>query len=49
MIVLRSKSPRRKQILESLDLDFRIESEDIDESSLKDEHPLEYLKKDLLI
>ncbi|ASP41025.1 septum formation protein Maf [Leptospira interrogans] len=45
MIVLRSKSPRRKQILESLDLDFRIESEDIDESSLKDEHPLEYLKR----
>lgn len=45
MIILRSKSPRRKQILESLDLDFRIEAEDIDESSLKNERPLEYLKR----
>ncbi|MBE8359384.1 septum formation inhibitor Maf, partial [Leptospira interrogans serovar Pomona] len=30
MIVLRSRSPRRKYVLESLDLDFRIEPEDID-------------------
>lgn len=43
--MLRSRSPRRKQVLESLDLDFRIEAEDIDESSLKDERPLEYLKR----
>ncbi|AOP32418.1 septum formation inhibitor Maf [Leptospira tipperaryensis] len=45
MIVLRSKSPRRKQVLESLDLDFRVEPEDIDESSLPKESPLEYLKR----
>ncbi|EMY77378.1 maf-like protein [Leptospira weilii serovar Ranarum str. ICFT] len=31
--------------MESLDLDFRIEAEDIDESSLKNERPLEYLKR----
>ncbi|XDD50260.1 nucleoside triphosphate pyrophosphatase [Leptospira sp. WS92.C1] len=45
MIILRSRSPRRKQVLESLDLDFRIEPEDIDESSFPGESPLEYLKR----
>ncbi|TGK16213.1 nucleoside triphosphate pyrophosphatase [Leptospira kmetyi] len=45
MIVLRSRSPRRKHVLESLDLDFRVEPEDVDESSLHGESPLEYLKR----
>lgn len=45
MIVLRSRSPRRKQVLESLDLDFRVEPEDIDERSFPKESPLEYLKR----
>ncbi|MBM9576787.1 Maf-like protein [Leptospira sp. 201903070] len=45
MIVLRSRSPRRKQVLESLDLDFRVEPEDVDESSFVKESPLEYLKR----
>ncbi|MGQ2872611.1 Maf family protein, partial [Leptospira santarosai] len=45
MIVLRSKSPRRKQVLESLNLDFRVEPEEIDESSLENEYPLEYLER----
>ncbi|RHX92167.1 nucleoside triphosphate pyrophosphatase [Leptospira stimsonii] len=45
MIVLRSRSPRRKQVLESLDLDFRVEPEDIDERSFQNESPLEYLKR----
>ncbi|AVV48909.1 nucleoside triphosphate pyrophosphatase [Leptospira santarosai] len=45
MIVLRSKSPRRKQVLKSLNLDFRVEPEEIDESSLENEYPLEYLER----
>ncbi|TGK28020.1 Maf-like protein [Leptospira gomenensis] len=45
MIVLRSRSPRRKQVLETLDLDFRIEPEDVDERSLTKESPLEYLRR----
>ncbi|MCG6166248.1 nucleoside triphosphate pyrophosphatase [Leptospira sanjuanensis] len=45
MIVLRSRSPRRKYVLESLDLDFRVEPEDVDETAFEGESPLEYLKR----
>lgn len=45
MLLLRSQSPRRKEILSSLGLSFRVEVMPIDESSRDSESPLEYLER----
>ncbi|EPG65258.1 nucleoside triphosphate pyrophosphatase [Leptospira wolffii] len=45
MLILRSQSPRRKAILESLGLNFRIEVMPVDESSFESEKPLDYLER----
>ena len=44
-IVLASRSPRRKDILESLNLRFVIDPPDIDESPLKNESPINYVQR----
>ncbi len=44
-IVLASRSPRRKDILEKLNLSFIIDPPDIDESALKNESPIEYVQR----
>lgn len=44
-IVLASRSPRRKDILESLNLSFVIDPPDIDESPLKNESPINYVQR----
>ncbi len=44
-IVLASRSPRRKDILEKLGLVFLIDPPDIDESPLKNESPIDYVQR----
>ena len=44
-IVLASRSPRRKDILEKLNWSFVIDPPDIDESPLKDESPINYVQR----
>ena len=44
-IVLASRSPRRKDILEKLNLSFTIDPPDIDESALKNESPIDYVQR----
>ena len=44
-IVLASRSPRRKDILEKLNLSFTIDPPDIDESPLKNESPINYVQR----
>ncbi len=44
-IVLASRSPRRKDILEKLNLSFVIDPPDIDESPLKNESPINYVQR----
>ena len=44
-IVLASRSPRRKDILEKLNLSFIIDPPDIDESPLKNELPISYVQR----
>ena len=44
-IVLASRSPRRKDILERLNFSFVIDPPDIDESPLKDELPIDYVQR----
>ena len=44
-IVLASRSPRRKDILEKLNLSFVIDPPDIDESPLKNELPINYVQR----
>ncbi|TGK07153.1 septum formation protein Maf [Leptospira semungkisensis] len=45
MLILRSQSPRRKEILHSLGLDFQVSPLPIDEASRDGEKPLEYLQR----
>ena len=44
-IVLASRSPRRKDILEKLNLSFVIDPPDIDESPIKNESPINYVQR----
>ena len=44
-IILASRSPRRKDILEKLNLSFVIDPPDIDESPLKNESPIIYVQR----
>jgi septum formation protein len=44
-IVLASRSPRRKDILEKLNLSFVIDPPDIDESPIKNESPIIYVQR----
>jgi septum formation protein len=44
-IILASRSPRRKDILEKLNLSFIIDPPDIDESPLKNESPINYVQR----
>ena len=44
-IILASKSPRRKQILEQVGLDFTVEISDFDETQIKFKTPQEMVKK----
>ena len=44
-IVLASRSPRRKDILEKLNLSFLIDPPDIDESPIKNESPINYVQR----
>ena len=44
-IILASSSPRRKRILETLGLRFKIVTPDIDESILDGEKPIEYARR----
>ena len=44
-IVLASRSPRRKDILEKLNLSFTVDPPDIDESALKNESPIDYVQR----
>lgn len=44
-IILASSSPRRRQLLEELDLSFAIEAADIDESPLPDEAAAPYVER----
>jgi len=44
-IVLASRSPRRKDILEKLNFSFVIDPPDIDESPLKNELPINYVQR----
>lgn len=45
MLILKSASPRRKQALESLGLDFSVKPSSVSEELLQDEMPLDYLKR----
>ncbi|TGL24109.1 septum formation protein Maf [Leptospira yanagawae] len=45
MFILKSASPRRKQILSDLGFTFQIEPEHIDESQMEKETPLNYLER----
>ncbi len=45
MLILRSQSPRRKEILSSLGLSFNVEALPTDESSTDQENPVAYLKR----
>ena len=44
-IILASRSPRRKDILEKLNFSFVIDPPDIDESPLKNESPINYVQR----
>jgi len=44
-IILASRSPRRKDILEKLNLSFVIDPPDIDESPIKNESPINYVQR----
>lgn len=44
-IILGSNSPRRKELLERLDLEFEIIQPNVNESSIKDKNPLNFAKK----
>lgn len=44
-LILASQSPARKSLLESLGVEFTIQPADIDESVLKNETPLAYIKR----
>ena len=44
-IILASRSPRRKDILEKLNLSFLIDPPDIDESPIKNESPINYVQR----
>ena len=44
-IILASRSPRRKDILEKLNLSFVIDPPDIDESPIKNESPIIYVQR----
>ncbi len=44
-IILASRSPRRKDILEKLNLSFVIDTPDIDESPIKNESPINYVQR----
>jgi len=44
-VILASRSPRRKDILEKLNLSFIIDPPDIDESPLKNELPINYVQR----
>ncbi len=44
-IILASRSPRRKNILEKLNLSFVIDPPDIDESPIKNESPINYVQR----
>ena len=44
-IILASRSPRRKDILENLNLRFEIDPPDIDESPLKNELAVDYVRR----
>ncbi|PJZ71065.1 septum formation protein Maf [Leptospira perolatii] len=45
MLLLRSKSPRRKEIFDTLNLVYEIDPFEVDESSFAGERPLDYLKR----
>lgn len=45
MLILKSASPRRQQILKSLRLNFEVEPSHSNEDSLEGEDPLSYLKR----
>ena len=44
-LILKSASPRRKEILEFLGLKFKIEPSHLNESEIQGEKPLDYLKR----
>jgi septum formation protein len=44
-LVLASGSPRRKELLERLDLEFEVETPDIDETRLPEEEPAAYVER----
>lgn len=44
-LYLASASPRRRQLLEQLDLQFKVRSADIDETPLADEEPAAYVQR----
>jgi len=43
MLILASKSPRRKELLRSAEIEFKTVSADVDETALPDEHPEAYV------
>jgi septum formation protein len=45
MLILKSASPRRKQILSHLGLEFQVDPSSIDETRHEGERPLEYLRR----
>jgi len=45
MLILKSASPRRKQILENLKLTFQVAPSLVNEDVIENESPLEYLKR----
>ncbi|HMW07589.1 MAG TPA: Maf family protein [Leptospiraceae bacterium] len=45
MLILKSASPRRREILEKLKLQFQVEPSNINEDKLERETPLDYLKR----
>lgn len=45
MLILKSASPRRKQILENLKLQFIVQPSEIEEKVKKNEQPLAYIKR----
>ena len=45
MLILKSASPRRKDFLQSLGLEFQIVAANVDETSIPGESPLDYLKR----
>ena len=45
MLILKSASPRRKQVFENLKLQFQVEPSHIDENTRDKEIPLDYLRR----